>query len=32
LGDRGKEQEEVLNGFKDELTDYSKYKGRGLSM
>ncbi len=32
LGNRGKEQEEVYNGFKDELTDYSKYKGRGLSM
>ncbi len=24
--------EEVFNGFKDELTDYSKYKSRGLSM
>ena len=32
LGSRGKGQEEVYNGFKDELTDYSKYKGRGLSM
>ncbi len=32
LGNRGKRQEEVYNGFKDELTDYSKYKGRGLSM
>ncbi len=32
LGDRGKGQEEVFNGFKDELTDFSKYKGRGLSM
>ncbi len=30
LGDRGKEQEEVYNGFKDEMTDYSKYKGKGL--
>ncbi len=25
-------EEEVFNGFKDELTDYSKYKGRGLSI
>ncbi len=32
LGNRGKEQEEVYNGFKDELTDWSKYKSRGLSM
>ncbi len=34
LGNRSKEQEEVFNGFQDELTDYSKYKGsgRGLSM
>lgn len=32
LGDRVRKQEEVFNGFKDELTDYSKYKGRGLSM
>ena len=32
LGDRGMNQEEVFNGFKDELTDYSKYKGRGLSL
>jgi len=32
LGNRGKGQEEVYNGFKDELTDYSKYKGRGISM
>lgn len=23
-------REEVFNGFKDELTDYSKYKGKGL--
>ncbi|MFK5974309.1 MAG: hypothetical protein QM485_13640 [Flavobacteriaceae bacterium] len=30
LGNRGKGQEEVYNGFKDELTDYSKYKGEGL--
>ncbi len=32
LGDRGRKQEEVFNGFKDEFTDHSKYKGRGLSM
>ena len=32
LGNRGKKQEEVYNGFKDELTDYSKYKSSGLSM
>ena len=32
LGNRGKEQEEVYNGFKDEFTDFSKYKGRGLSI
>lgn len=25
-------EEEMFNGFKDELTDYSKYKGRGLWM
>jgi len=31
LGDRGKKQEEVFNGFKDELTDYSRFKSRGLS-
>jgi hypothetical protein len=32
LGNRGKGQEEVYNGFRDELTDWSKYKGRGFSM
>jgi len=32
LGGRGKGQEEVYNGFKDELTDYSKFKGKGLSL
>jgi hypothetical protein len=32
LGNRGKGHDEVYNGFKDEFTDYSKYKGRGLSM
>jgi len=30
LGNQGKKgQEEVFNGFKDELTDWSKYRGRG---
>lgn len=24
--------EEAFNGFKDELTDYSKYRNKGLSM
>src|SRR5680860_1749549 len=28
LGDRGRKQDEVFNGFKDELTDYSKYKNK----
>lgn len=32
LGDRSKKTKEVFNGFKDELTDYSKYKGSGLSI
>lgn len=32
MGSWGKRQEEVYNGFKDELTDYSKYKGKGLSL
>ncbi|MDO6604050.1 relaxase/mobilization nuclease domain-containing protein [Arenibacter palladensis] len=32
LGNRAKGQEEVYNGFKDEFTDWSKYKGRGISM
>jgi len=32
LGSRGKGQEEVYHGFKDELTDYSKFKGKGLSL
>jgi len=32
LGNRGKGREEVYNGFKDEMTDYSNYKGRGLSL
>src|SRR5680860_374600 len=29
LGDRGKKTEEVFNGFKDEFTDWSKFKGKG---
>ncbi len=34
LGNQGKGQEKVFNGLKDELTDYSKYKGidKGLSL
>ena len=34
LGNRGKEKKEVFNGFKDEMTDWSKYKGRsrGISI
>ena len=32
LGSNSFKEEEMLNGFKDELTDYSKYKGRGLWM
>ena len=32
LGGKSFIEEEMFNGFKDELTDYSKYKGRGLSM
>ena len=32
LGNRGKKSEEAFNGFKDELTDYSKYRGSGLSL
>ena len=32
LGNRGKGQEDVYNGFKDEFTDWSKYKGRGMSI
>ncbi|MCK0189666.1 relaxase/mobilization nuclease domain-containing protein [Arenibacter sp. F20364] len=32
LGGKSLKEDEVFNGFKDELTDYSKYKGRGLSM
>ncbi len=32
LGDKRPKEEAVFNGFKDELTDYSKYKSKGLSM
>lgn len=32
LGDRGRKQEDVYNGSKDELTDYSKYKGKGRGL
>jgi len=32
LGNRAKGQEEVFNGFRDELTDWSKYRGKGISM
>ncbi|WP_273568051.1 relaxase/mobilization nuclease domain-containing protein [Maribacter halichondriae] len=32
LGSNSYIEEEMFNGFKDELTDYSKYKGRGLWM
>ncbi|SDF02342.1 Relaxase/Mobilisation nuclease domain-containing protein [Pricia antarctica] len=32
LGSSRKKSEEVYNGFKDEFTDWSKYKGRGLSI
>jgi len=32
LGSKNPKEEPAFNGFKDELTDYSKYKGKGLSM
>ncbi|TLF45207.1 hypothetical protein [Maribacter aurantiacus] len=32
LGSRGKKTEEVYNGFKDEFTDWSKYKGKGRGL
>ena len=32
LGNRDKEQEEFFNGFRDELTDWSKHKGKGVSL
>ncbi|MCM4170797.1 hypothetical protein DHD32_04855 [Arenibacter sp. TNZ] len=30
LGNKGKGQKEIYNGFKDEMTDYSKFKGNSL--
>ena len=32
LGSKSTKEPEVFNGFKDEMTDWSKYKGKGLSM
>ncbi len=32
LDNRGKGGGEAFNGFKDELTDWSKYRGKGLSI
>ena len=32
LGSRNPKREDAFNGFRDELTDYSKYKRNGLSM
>ncbi|MBZ0098423.1 MAG: hypothetical protein K8F30_05030, partial [Taibaiella sp.] len=32
LGSKSFKEEEAYNGFKDEMTDWSKYKGRGLSI
>ncbi|MDX1326837.1 MAG: hypothetical protein R3299_03960, partial [Arenibacter sp.] len=32
IGPTAYKEEEAYNGFKDELTDYSKYKGNWLSM
>ncbi|SDN11214.1 relaxase/mobilization nuclease domain-containing protein [Kriegella aquimaris] len=32
LGSNSFREEELFNGFKDEFTDFTKYKGRGLSM
>ena len=32
LGSTSPKEEEAYNGFKDEMTDWSKYKGRGLSI
>ncbi|MCG2462289.1 relaxase/mobilization nuclease domain-containing protein [Flavobacteriaceae bacterium F89] len=32
LGGKSFKEEEPFNGFKDEMTDWSKYKGRGLSI
>ncbi|MDT7828258.1 hypothetical protein RQM65_06250 [Pricia sp. S334] len=32
LGDRGEKQKEVFNGFKDEFTDFTNYKGKGMGL
>lgn len=32
LGNRDKKSEEVFTGFKDELTNYAKYRGSELSL
>jgi hypothetical protein len=32
LGSKSTKEPEVFNGFKDEMTDWSKYRGKGLSM
>lgn len=32
LGSKKPKEEVVFNGFKDELTDYSKHKGKGISI
>ncbi len=32
LGGKGYIEEELFNGFKDEFTDFSKYKSKGISM
>ncbi|SDM74127.1 relaxase/mobilization nuclease domain-containing protein [Kriegella aquimaris] len=32
LGSNSSREEEMFNGFKDEFTDFTKYRGRGLSI
>ena len=32
LGGSSFKEEEMFNGFKDEFTDFTKYKSRGISM
>ena len=32
LGGRSKKAQEMYNGFKDEFTDFTKYKNNGISM
>jgi hypothetical protein len=32
LGGSSKKNKETYNGFKDELTDWSKYKGQGVRL